>query len=128
MHRRRPLRGPLPRKGHAGAATAATPGLGFRVLQFGTIDDLASFAVAAALDPCRSRGAAQPGFGPGDGVDRPGQVPAAQGRAQRGNAAATPPSTGSVAPVVGVAFDAKNTTARPTWAPVIRACRRLRSR
>jgi len=32
----------------------------------------------------------------------------------RGNASITPPSTGSVAPVVGVALLAKNTTAFPT--------------
>src|SRR5438309_6431468 len=41
--------------------------------------------------------------------------------AQRGNAAAMPPSTGKVAPVVGVWLEAKKTTARPTCAPVTSA-------
>src|SRR5712692_6610579 len=50
------------------------------------------------------------------------------GEPQRGNAAAMPPSTGSVAPVVGVWLEAKNTTARPTCAPVTSACKRFRSR
>ncbi len=40
-----------------------------------------------------------------------------QSRGYRGNASTTPPSTGSVAPVVGVALLAKKTTAFPTWWP-----------
>ncbi len=47
---------------------------------------------------------------------------------QRGNASATPPSTGSVAPVVGVRFEAKKTTALPTWSAVTVARRRFRWR
>ena len=67
-----------------------------------------------------------PGRGRGKPPD-PIRGPAAVG-AQRGKAAATPPSTGSVAPVVGVTFAAKNTTALPTCAPLILARSRLRSR
>src|SRR5262249_10984325 len=45
-----------------------------------------------------------------------------------GNASATPPSTGMVAPVVGVRFDARNTTAFPTCSGVTVARSRLRCR
>ncbi len=45
-----------------------------------------------------------------------------------GKASASPPSTGSVAPVVGVALLAKKTTALPTCRPVTRAFSRLRLR
>ena len=48
--------------------------------------------------------------------------------AHRGNASGTPPSTGSVAPVVGVRFEAKKTTALPTCSPVMVVFSRLRSR
>src|SRR5439155_8713792 len=47
---------------------------------------------------------------------------------QRGKASGTPPSTGSVAPVVGLRFEAKKTTALPTCAPVTFALSRLRWR
>src|SRR5439155_11605459 len=47
---------------------------------------------------------------------------------QRGKASGTPPSTGSVAPVVGVRLEAKNTTALPTCSAVTAALSRLRSR
>ncbi len=50
------------------------------------------------------------------------------GFGQRGKASTTPPSTGSVAPVVGVRLLAKNTTALPTWRAVTRARSRLRLR
>ena len=45
--------------------------------------------------------------------------------AQRGNASGTPPSTGNVAPVVGVRLAAKKTTALPTCSPVTRVLRRF---
>src|SRR5213080_5343876 len=47
---------------------------------------------------------------------------------QRGNASGTPPSTGSVAPVVGVRLEAKNTTALPTCSAVTVAFSRFRCR
>lgn len=46
----------------------------------------------------------------------------------RGKASITPPSTGRVAPVVGVALEAKKTTALPTCRPVTLALSKFRLR
>lgn len=54
--------------------------------------------------------------------------PPAPSHAYRGVASGRPPSTGIVAPVVGVCRVAKKSTARATWSAVIRAFRRLRLR
>ncbi len=48
------------------------------------------------------------------------------GDLHRGKAAGIPPSTGSTAPVVGVAREAKKSTARPTSRAVTRRLRRFR--
>jgi hypothetical protein len=63
----------------------------------------------------RGRGRRSRAMRPGLGVASTSQARASCRLApQRGNASATPPSTGIVAPVVGVWFDARNTTALPT--------------
>ncbi len=59
---------------------------------------------------------------------QPGPSIAQQFAIYRGNASTTPPSMGSVAPVVGVALLAKKTTALPTCRPWTLVLSRLRWR
>ncbi len=77
-----------------------------------------------ALEVCLARAAG----GDPHGVGLAPRLEDAGAGTYRGVASGRPPSTGIVAPVVGVCRVAKNRTARATWSAVIRAFRRLRLR